>query len=149
MNIKQLTLIFEVYGSKPEGWPVDKVKEIYDLLETNSDAISLKKEFDEMDQTLNELHLPDFDNLTQQILDRQLPQRNSNLATDLLNWIWPAHRSIRYFWRPISAAALPLLFGIFLGNYFSFGINYESSDSEYWAEELTILALIDDYGGDL
>ena len=149
MNIKQLTLIFEVYGSKPEGWPVDKVKEIYDLLETNSDAISLKKEFDEMDQTLNELYLPDFDRLTQQILDRQLPQRNSNLATDLLNWIWPAHRSIRYFWRPISAAALPLLFGIFLGNYFSFGINYESSDSEYWAEELTILALIDDYGGDL
>lgn len=149
MNIKQLTLIFEVYGSKPEGWPVDKVKEIYDLLETNSDAISLKKEFDEMDQTLNELYLPNFDNLTQQILDRQLPQRNSNLATDLLNWIWPAHLSIRYFWRPISAAALPLLFGIFLGNYFSFGINYESSDSEYWAEELTILALIDDYGGDL
>lgn len=149
MNIKQLTLIFEVYGSKPEGWPVDKVKEIYDLLETNSDAISLKKEFDEMDQTLNELYLPDFDRLTQQILDRQLPQRNSNLATDLLNWIWPAHRSIRHFWRPISAAALPLLFGIFLGNYFSFGINYESSDSEYWAEELTILALIDDYGGDL
>ena len=48
MNIKQLTFIFEVYGSKPEGWPVDKVKEIYDLLETNSDAISLKKEFDEM-----------------------------------------------------------------------------------------------------
>ena len=149
MNIKQLTLIFEVYGSKPEGWPVDKVKEIYDLLETNSDAISLKKEFDEMDQTLNELYLPDVDRLTQQILDRQLPQRNSNLATDLLNWIWPAHRSIWYFWRPISAAALPLLFGIFLGNYFSFGINYESSDSEYWAEELTILALIDDYGGDL
>lgn len=149
MNIKQLTLIFEVYGSKPEGWPVDKVKEIYDLLETNSDAISLKKEFDEMDQTLNELYLPDFDRLTQQILDRQLPQRNSSLATDLLNWIWPAHLSIRYFWRPISAAALPLLFGIFLGNYFSFGINYESSDSEYWAEELTILALIDDYGGDL
>ena len=149
MNIKQLTLIFEVYGSKPEGWPVDKVKEIYDLLETNSDAISLKKEFDEMDQTLNELYLPNFDNLTQQILDRQLPQRNSNLATDLLNWIWPAHSSIRLFWRPISAAALPLLFGIFLGNYFSFGINYESSDSEYWAEELTILALIDDYGGDL
>ena len=149
MNIKQLTLTFEVYGSKPEGWPVDKVKEIYDLLETNSDAISLKKEFDEMDQTLNELYLPNFDNLTQQILDRQLPQRNSNLATDLLNWIWPAHRSIRYFWRPISAAALPLLFGIFLGNYFSFGINYESSDSEYWAEELTILALIDNYGGDL
>ena len=149
MNIKQLTLIFEVYGSKPEGWPVDKVKEIYDLLETNSDAISLKKEFDEMDQTLNELYLPNFDNLTQQILDRQLPQRNSSLATDLLNWIWPAHLSIRYFWRPISAAALPLLFGIFLGNYFSFGINYESSDSEYWAEELTILALIDDYGGDL
>ena len=149
MNIKQLTLIFEVYGSKPEGWPVDKVKEIYDLLETNSDAISLKKEFDEMDQTLNELYLPNFDNLTQQILDRQLPQRNSNLATNLLNWIWPAHPSIWFFWRPISAAALPLLFGIFLGNYFSFGINYESSDSEYWAEELTILALIDDYGGDL
>ena len=149
MNIKQLTLIFEVYGSKPKGWPVDKVKEIYDLLETNSDAISLKKEFDEMDQTLNELYLPNFDNLTQQILDRQLPQRNSNLATDLLNWIWPAHRSIRHFWRPLSAAAFPLLCGIFLGNYFSFGINYESSDSEYWAEELTILALIDDYGGDL
>ena len=149
MNIKQLTLIFEVYGSKPEGWPVDKVEEIYELLKTKSDAISLKKEFDEMGQTLNELYLPNFDNLTQQILDRQLPQRNSNLATDLLNWIWPAHRSIRYFWRPISAAALPLLFGIFLGNYFSFGINYESFDSEYWAEELTILALIDDYGGDL
>ena len=149
MNIKQLTLIFEVYGSKPEGWPVDKVKEIYDLLETNSDAISLKKEFDEMDQTLNELYLPDFDRLTQQILDRQLPQRNSNLATNLLNWIWPAHPSIWFFWRPISAASLPLLFGIILGNYFSFGINYESSDSEYWAEELTILALIDDYGGDL
>ena len=105
MNFKQLTLIFEVYGSKPEGWPDDKVKEIYDLLETNSDAISLKKEFDEMDQTLNELYIPDFDRLTQQILDRQLPQRNSNLATDLLNWIWPAHPSIRYFWRPISVAA--------------------------------------------
>lgn len=149
MNIKQLTLIFEVYGSQPEGWPIDKVEEIYDLLKTNSDAISLKREFDEMDQTLNELYLPDFDNLTQQILDRQLPQRNSNLATDLLNWIWPAHPSIRFFWRPISAASLPLLFGIFLGNYFSFGINYESFDSEYWAEELTLLALIDDYGGDL
>lgn len=149
MNIKQLTLIFEVYGSQPEGWPIDKVEEIYDLLKTNSDAISLKKEFDEMDQVLNELYLPDFDNLTELILDRQLPERNSNLATDFLNWLWPINPSIRFFWRPISAASLPLLFGIFLSNYFSFGINYKSSDSEYWIEELTLMALIDDYEGDL
>ena len=62
MNIKQLTHIFEVYGSQPERWPVDKIEEIYNFLETSSAAISLKREFDEIDQTLDELYLPDFDN---------------------------------------------------------------------------------------
>ena len=47
------------------------------------------------------------------------------------------------------AACLPLVFGILLGNYFTFGVFGEAGvyldgdEYEYWEDELTMLSLTD------
>jgi len=41
------------------------------------------------------------------------------------------------------AACLPLVFGIVLGNFYSFGINSEIDELDYWDDELAFLALSD------
>ena len=46
-------------------------------------------------------------------------------------------------WRPALAACLPLVFGIVLGNYYSFGISSEVDEFDYWEDELAMIALTD------
>ena len=43
-------------------------------------------------------------------------------------------------WKPVAAACLPLVFGIILGNFYSFGVTFESDEIEYWEDELSMLS---------
>jgi len=46
-------------------------------------------------------------------------------------------------WCPAIAVSIPLVFGIVLGNYFSFGVGIEDDGFQYWGDELAMLSLTD------
>ena len=59
----------------------------------------------------------------------------------LIDWLSP--RQQRH-WRPIFAAACPLVLGIVIGNYFHFGLTPTSEPSfESWDDELVMLSFLD------
>lgn len=58
----------------------------------------------------------------------------------LIDWLSPPQQ----LWRPIFAAACPLVLGIVIGNYFHFGLTPTSEPSfESWDDELVMLSFLD------
>lgn len=59
----------------------------------------------------------------------------------LIDWLSPPQQQL---WRPIFAAACPLVLGIVIGNYFHFGLTPTSEPSfESWDDELVMLSFLD------
>jgi len=59
----------------------------------------------------------------------------------LIDWLSPPQQR---HWRPIFAAACPLVLGIVIGNYFHFGLTPTSEPSfESWDDELVMLSFLD------
>ena len=87
--------------------------------------------------------VPEFRGLEQKVLKQALPPQRNSLLAQLLNWIIPKEASNKQLWRPAVAACLPLMFGIVLGNYYSFGIDTVIDEYDYWEGEFAFLALSD------
>ncbi len=96
-----------------------------------------------LEQQLDQITVPEFAGLQARILNQQLPPRNDPLLDKLLDWLIPAGGFTIQLWRPAMVACLPLVFGIVLGNYYSFGVGLQSSEVEYWEDELAMLSLSD------
>ena len=47
------------------------------------------------------------------------------------------------WWRPLSAACLPMLVGIVMSNYFTFGVDVADQGFQAWDDELVMLSLTD------
>ena len=82
-----------------------------------------------------------FSGLEAKILGQSLPPRTPSLLEQLLEWLLPNSGFTLRLWQPVAAACLPLVFGIVLGNFYSFGVTFESDEMEYWEDELTMLSL--------
>ena len=87
--------------------------------------------------------MPNFPGLESRILNQPLPERNRGLFEAAVNWLMPEGSLGNQVWRPAIAACIPLVFGIVLGNYFSFGIGVEDDGFQYWGDELAMLSLTD------
>jgi len=143
MKIEELTRIFENYGASPEGWPANKKIQIEELLRNEQKAKILKQEFYDLEKSLNQVYVPDFAELEQHILKQDLPQRNIDFCDKLLAWLLPTERSYGNLWKPAIAVCLPIMFGIILGNYYTFGVNIILDEDEFWEDQLIMLALYD------
>ena len=65
----------------------------------------------------------------------------SHLLDQALDWLLPrSDRLLAWIWRPALVACLPLVCGIYMANFFSFGI---TGPELAWEEELSLLALND------
>jgi len=143
MKIEELTRIFENYGASPEGWPANKKIQIEELLRNEQKAKILKQEFYDLEKSLNQVYVPDFAELEQHILKQDLPQRNIDFFDKLLAWLLPTGRGYENLWKPAIAVCLPIMFGIILGNYYTFGVNIILDEDEFWEDQLIMLALYD------
>ena len=143
MTIEDFTRFIETYGADPNRWPIDSNKSIRSFLLDNASAKKVLAEYQELEQKMNSYGVPEFRGLEQKVLKQALPPQRNSLLVRLLNWTIPKEASNKRLWRPAIVACLPLMLGFILGNYYSFGIDIEIDEYDYWKDEFTFLALSD------
>ena len=96
-----------------------------------------------------------YERIESRILNQSLPPQGAQTprkvlaASDgfmrsidaLIDWLNPQHQRL---WRPIFAAACPLVLGIVIGNFFNFGLTPTSEPNfGSWDDELVMLSFLD------
>ena len=124
-------------------WPEFLREDLEAFLAKNESARSLLSEYSQLEQSLDKIAVPDFPGLETRVLNQSLSPRQQSLFVSLISWLLPTENFGANLWRPALAACLPLVFGIVLGNYYSFGISSEVDEFDYWEDELAMIALTD------
>ena len=143
MTLEEFTKIIESYGSSSERWPVGLREECENFIANNSEARELIDRQQELEMLMNQIAVPEFPGLEAKVLNQQLPPRKLALLDPFLEWLLPAGKPGKLFWRPAMIACLPLIFGIVIGNFYNFGVGLQGESFEYWDDELYILSLND------
>lgn len=143
MKIEEFTKIVETYGSESTRWPAELRDECTAFMANNPAARTLINRQWELDKLLNQITVPAFPELESRVLNQQLPPRKGSLTDQILAWMLPENGFGKQIWRPAMLACLPLVFGIVIGNFFSFGVDLENDGFAYWDDELTMLSLND------
>ena len=141
ITLDEFSHLIKVHSSNLAAWPSDLQIAGEDFLATSEEARALMKDYLELEQQLDALPVPMFSGLEAKILGQSLPPRTPSLLEQLLEWLLPNSGFTLRLWQPVAAACLPLVFGIVLGNFYSFGVTFESDEMEYWEDELTMLSL--------
>lgn len=131
------------HGADPKAWPAERRDLCLALLEQDPGAQKLWRQHQQLADALDQLVVPPMPGLAERILKQSLPVRTPSLIDQVFNWLFPARPFSTQFWRPALAACLPLVIGVVVGNYFSFGVTGEIQGFEYWDDELFVLSLND------
>ncbi len=142
MNLEQFASVVETHGSKPSNWPENLRSACLKLVDANDSAQHLLEQHRQLEALLDEISPPSFAGLEARILQQALPPQPQSVLDSLLDWLIPDSLGVQ-LWRPITAACLPLVFGIAIGNFFSFGIENSGTVLESWDDELTLLSFND------
>jgi len=143
MTLEEFTKIVAIYGSDTEAWPIVVRDDCKALIADSSEARTLIKQQQELDRLMDQLAAPEFPDLEARVLNQTLPDRSGSAIDSLMDWLLPENNFGKMLWRPVMIACLPLVFGILLGNFFSFGVFIIADEYEYWEDELTMLSLTD------
>ncbi|MEX0962697.1 MAG: hypothetical protein WDZ52_01465 [Pseudohongiellaceae bacterium] len=143
MTLEEFTKIVDLYGAESAAWPQRLRKECESFVANSVEARALINQQWAVDDLLDQFEVPEFPGLESRVLNQALPEKRRSLFDPLVEWLLPQYGNGRNFWRPAFAACLPLVFGIVLANYFSFGVGVESDDFQYWGDELAMLSLTD------
>ena len=143
MTLDEFTRIIDLHGSEPAHWPKSLRGECESFVANNVEARMLLNQQWQADESMAKLEVPSFPGLETRVLNQLLPERNQNFFEEVLSWLIPDESFGKQFWRPAIAVCIPLVFGIVLGNYFSFGIGIEDDGFQYWDDELAMLSLTD------
>ncbi len=143
MNLEEFTRIVDLYGSEPARWPESLRAECETYVANSIEAKALLNQQSQVDKLLAQIETPIFPGLETRVLNQPLPERNRSLFEKAMNWLLPNEDFGKQVWRPAIAACIPLVFGIVLGNYFSFGIGIDDDGFQYWDDELAMLSLTD------
>lgn len=143
MNLEEFTRIIDVYGAEAERWPKRLRADCEAFVANSVEARALINQQWLVDELLEQFETPDFAGLETRVLNQALPERNRSLFDPVIEWLVPRAGVTQTYWRPAFAACLPLVFGIVLANYFSFGVGVESDGFQYWGDELAMLSLTD------
>ncbi|MDD9890297.1 MAG: hypothetical protein OXU66_01500 [Gammaproteobacteria bacterium] len=140
-TLEEFIHLLEIHGADRNKWPDELRQDIESLLAEDESAFSIFNEYALLEHRLDEIVVPEFPNLEQRVLNQELPARAQSITDQLLNWLIPTENLTMRLWRPAMAACLPLVFGIVLGNFYSFGVNSEIDELDYWDDELALLAM--------
>lgn len=143
MTLQEFSDILDRCGANPQMWPSQHSAACRDLLAANSQARVLLEEHELLSHALDQLQVPAMPALELRVLNQALPARTRSPLDRLIDWLLPANPASFQLWRPVVAACLPLVFGILVGNYFSFGVTEENQGFEFWDDELYVLSLND------
>lgn len=141
MNRQDFIRLIEEQGSDPKNWPAGLRKQIDLLLAKDPQAAGALAEYQELNSLLLNIPAPDFSQLTSQIANQELPEQDVSALDALMNWLFPA-AGPGLVWRPALLACLPLVFGVVMSNYFTFGVGTDQLQQN-WIDELAMLSLSD------
>ncbi|NQV70372.1 MAG: hypothetical protein HQ498_10135 [Pseudohongiella sp.] len=141
MTIEEFTKIVESYGSEAARWPAEQREQCRTFMASNAAASTLLNQQRELESLLDQITVPEFPTLESRVLNQQLPKQEASVLDRALAWLLPKNSFSQQLWRPAMLACLPLVFGIVIGNFFSFGIALENDGFAYWDDELTMLSL--------
>lgn len=147
MTLEDFKQTIESLGTDSAQWPIDTRVQCEVLLKSSSEARLLLNEQVELDSLLQKLEAPTFLGLETRILNQDLPPRQQSLIDIIVDWLIPSQLGAQ-LWRPAIAACLPLVFGVLVGNFFSFGVTEQELALEYWDDELALLSF-NDFSSDL
>lgn len=143
LTLSDFTNLLDRHGANLDTWPAPARAAGQHLLDSDVAAQDLLRRQRQLDSLLDALPIPEFAGLESRVLHQPLPPRSRSVMDAALEWLFPANALGRQFWRPAMAACLPLVFGIVVGNFYSFGITTENPGFDYWDDELYMLSLND------
>jgi len=143
MTIDKFNEILDQFGTDPDAWPSADRAACHTLLSTSAAARAALQQHEQLGHVLNQYTVPTFPGLESRVLHQFLPQQAKSVVDRVLDWMIPTQPLSLQFLRPAMAACLPLVFGIVVGNFFSFGVSTENQGFEYWDDELYVLSLND------
>tara|TARA_R110002073_G_scaffold153170_1_gene308148 strand:- start:119 stop:568 length:450 start_codon:yes stop_codon:yes gene_type:complete len=143
MTLEEFTRIIDLYGSESAHWPKRLRADCEAFVANSIEARSLLNQQWALDELMGQIDVPDFPGLESRVLNQALPERNQSFFDPIVEWLLPQDDYRQNLWRPAVAACLPLVFGIVLANYFSFGVGVENDGFQYWGDELAMLSLTD------
>jgi hypothetical protein len=143
MTLEKFTRIIDLYGCESARWPQSLRAECESFVANSIEARTLLNQQCQVDEIMGQLQVPNFPGLETRVLHQPLPKRSRSFSEEVMSWLLPDEYFGKQVWRPAIAACIPLVFGIVLGNYFSFGIGIEDDGFQYWDDELAMLSLTD------
>lgn len=141
LSSERFTAIVEAYGTEPARWPTEERTAAMTYCATHPETQALMTEFRALNEILNQFDVADLSVLERNVLGQAARTSAGNVFDHLLDWILPhSERLMAWLWRPALVACLPLVCGVLLADYFSFGIDGVQNSRE---EELYLLSLND------
>jgi hypothetical protein len=141
MTIDEFESQLQLHGCTLDKWPHSIQTSASHLLKHSEAAKRLMAEYRHLELALDELGVPTMPDLERRILDAELPEQPLSFLDRAINWLVPRQQDSTQLWRPLAAACLPLFAGVLFGNYFSFGVENESTALNSWEDEFIMLAL--------
>ncbi len=138
---ERFATVIEAYGSQPERWPADERAAAIAYLAHSAQAQALVAEYHALDEWLDQYQIVELPALESHVISQAKDISAGNAFDRLMDWLLPhSGRVLAWVWRPAMVACLPLVCGIFLADYFSFGIEGTQNS---WEEELYLISLND------
>ncbi len=142
MKLEEFTHLLDTHGCERAIWPARERERAETLLGESADARDLLQTQQRLESLLDRIEAPEIPGLEARVLRQPLPARTRALADRVIDWLTPGNSPVEW-WRPTFAACLPLVFGIALSGWFSFGVDAQDSGYAYWDQELYLLSLYD------
>lgn len=143
MTLEEFTQIIDSHGSEPTRWPARLREQCKNFMANSIEARALISQQRQLEMLMDQIELPAFPGLEARVLAQVLPPPRDSSLEQFLAWLLPWDSLGKHFWRPAMAACLPLVFGIVIANFYSFGVGVQSEGFEYWDDELYMLSLND------
>lgn len=141
ISSERFAAIVEAYGTEPARWPAEERSAAIAHCAKYPEAQALIAELRAVDEMLDQFQVADLSVLQRNVLNQVARTSAGNAFDRLLEWLLPhSERLMAWLWRPALVACLPLVCGILLADYFSFGIEGVQNSRE---EELYLLSLND------
>jgi len=141
MTEQRFEQIVTAYGSEPARWPATERDAALHFLASHHAAQTLVEEYRELNDLLDAATVPVMAQMERRVLRTLQEATRDSLLDKVLDWLMPRQGlGIAWAWRPALVACLPLICGIYMANFYSFGIdNAENS----WQEELYLISMND------
>ncbi|MDX1491466.1 MAG: hypothetical protein R3332_09270 [Pseudohongiellaceae bacterium] len=139
---ERFSTIVEAYGTDASKWPASEREAAKAYMLANPQAMQLFEEYRALEQLLDEHTIPSLALIEKRVIAKLEASSQKSLTEAFIDWLLPhSERLFTSLWRPALVASLPLIFGVYLSNFYSFGIDSETYMS--MEEELYMLSLYD------